>query len=160
MPPAVPQPHLQDDYVIVTERAELVTPSGIMADDLIDDILEVQGKLLHCQVLALGIDGRELGVAPTTPRSWVTTHGLHHGYPPACLSALAWAVSCGHGDQSPQKAGRSCHPQTLGRQAEGRSRPAVLLGLPHPRSCPRKAAHHPQALSLPQTATHSATWCN
>lgn len=78
LPPAVPQPHLQDDYVIVTERAELVTPSGIVADNLIDDILEVQCKLLHCQVLALGRNGRELRVVPTTPDP---------GSPAACIIA-------------------------------------------------------------------------
>ena len=30
--------HLQDDNVIVAKGAELVTPSGVMADHLVDDI--------------------------------------------------------------------------------------------------------------------------
>lgn len=59
LPAHLPTPHLQDDDVIVTEGAELVAPGGVMADDLIDDVLEVQCELLHRQILALGeVGGR------------------------------------------------------------------------------------------------------
>lgn len=89
--PAMPQPHLQDDYVIVTERAELVTPGGIMADDLIDDILKVQCELFHCQVLALGTDGRELGVG-------AANHPLHPRSPRTCIRATHLHIcSLSHG---------------------------------------------------------------
>lgn len=51
-----------------------------MADNLIDDILEVQCELLHCQVLALGTDGRELGVGGVN-------HSTDPGSPMACTMA-------------------------------------------------------------------------
>lgn len=46
-----------------------MAPSGIMADDFIDDILKVQCELLHCQVLTLwavggGVEG---GLCPVLP---------------------------------------------------------------------------------------------
>ena len=52
--------------IIITE---LVTPSGVVADHLVDDILEVQCELLDCQVLTL----------------WTRAGGeLHHCHPRRC----------------------------------------------------------------------------
>lgn len=39
-----------------------------MADDLIDDIFEVQCELLHCQVLALRASGQAQRTVPTAPQ--------------------------------------------------------------------------------------------
>lgn len=61
-----------------------MTPGGIVADDLVDDILKVQCELLHCQVLALVTDVRELGVGsanhPTdtgSPMAYTVATYLH-----------------------------------------------------------------------------------
>lgn len=51
-----------------------------MADDLVDDILEVQCELLHCEVLALGTDGRELAVGDAN-------HPIDLGSPTTCTRA-------------------------------------------------------------------------
>lgn len=46
--------HLEDDDVIVTEGTELAGPGGVVANHLVNDVLEVQRELLYCQVLPLG----------------------------------------------------------------------------------------------------------
>lgn len=46
--------HLEDDDVVVTEGTELAGPGGVVANHLVNDVLEVQRELLYCQVLPLG----------------------------------------------------------------------------------------------------------
>lgn len=88
-----------------------------MADDLVDDVFKVQCELLHRQVLTLWAVRGGGGLLQLPPQQ--APGGLplglppHNWHQPGRQPAPAWAAGCAHGDRSPRRARRSCHPQTL-----------------------------------------------
>lgn len=158
--PTLPQTHLQNDDIIVTERAELVAPGGIMADDLIDDILEVQCELLYRQVLALGMEGGRKGRG----------NGTNCPYPSTTSRDLPYT----HLDRCPLAHGPQVAPSEIGDHE--RQGDLVILELweagwggrgdkgQRTLSAPAPAfqgpTHHPRAPSLRRTPAHSTAWCS